>query len=330
MNVRQKKIQSSISGLLSQKKIQEFGVYSDLIADTNTNVWDGTKGWRSPRRWHRKSWLFLGAASEDVIVGAAIVDAGFIAKAFCYVYFPKTGELLEDGIDRPFAFEANFDANINSHWKLGNYEIKYTGKQLKFQFKGKKFQLTLENTNNNNGLSFICPSKGKKRPFHFTYKNLLLPTKITVTQKGKTQQFDQIYGSLDFSKGYPPKHTQWNWTSFMGNLEDGTPVGINVVDQFNQNMENAVWIGTESQLLGDMRYTYQKPLAKSLWKVEAVDGNLELEMQPNGSRKENIDVKVLKSKFTQVYGEITGKILYQGTWKALKGYGVMEEHEAIW
>ncbi|BDS12479.1 DUF2804 domain-containing protein [Aureispira anguillae] len=330
MNVRQKKILNSISSLLSQNKVQKYGAYNDVVSDTNTNVWDGSKGWNSPRRWQRKSWIFFGAYSPDIVVGFAIVDAGFLGKAFCYIYFPKTGELLENGIDRPFAFDANFEANLDSHWSLGNYQILTKNGQMHFEFKGKKFQISLQCTNNEHGLSFVCPSTGNKRPFHYTYKNLLLPTNIQLTKKGQTQQFNNLYGGIDFSKGYPPKHTDWNWTSFLGKLEDGTPVGINIVDQFNQNLENAVWIGTERILIGAVSYQYGPPLEHSLWKVVALEGNLELSMQPNGSRKENINIKLLKSKFTQVFGVIEGRILHQNQWKKLIGYGVMEEHEAIW
>lgn len=330
MNVRQKNIQSSISSLLSQKKVHTYGVYDDVVSDTNTNEWDGSKGWKSPRRWQRKSWVFLGAYNPEIVVGFAIIDAGFLGKAFCYVYHPNNQLLLEDGIDRPFAFDANFGANLNSHWKLGNYQLFTKNNQLHFEFKGKKFQISMQCTNNEHGLSFICPSTGNKRPFHYTYKNLLLPTNIQLTHKGKTKHYENLHGGIDFSKGYPPKHTNWNWTSFTGQLDDGTPVGINLVNEFNQNLENAVWIGNERILIGDVRYQYKKPLAKSLWEVKAVNGNLELEMMPNGSRKENINIKVLKSKFTQVFGPIKGRIRHEGTWKNLTGYGVMEEHEAIW
>ena len=88
------KIQPNIRKLNSGKEHQKYGVYNDLIQVTNTNAWDGTKGWKSPRRWQRKSWIFFGAYSAEISVGFAIVDAGFLGKAFCYIYHPKTGKIL--------------------------------------------------------------------------------------------------------------------------------------------------------------------------------------------------------------------------------------------
>ncbi|MCH2022508.1 MAG: DUF2804 domain-containing protein [Saprospiraceae bacterium] len=324
------KILPNIRKLYSGKKLEKYGIYNDLVQVTNTNAWDGSKGWKSPRRWQRKSWVFFGAYSADIFVGFAIIDAGFLGKAFCYIYYPKSGKILENGIDRPFAFGNEFEANLDSHWKLGKYQIYKKNGKIHFEFLGKKFQVKVQCDNNDNGLSFLCPSTGGKRPFHFTYKNLLLPTQIQLTQKGQKQTFSDLYGGIDFSKGYPPKHTNWNWTSFIGRLEDGTPVGINVVDQFNKNMENVIWLDTERILIGDVLYSYNKPLTKSEWIVKSVNGNLELKMNPNGSRKENINLKLIKSKFIQVFGAIEGKIKHKGTWKKLTGFGVMEEHEAIW
>ena len=95
-------------------------------------------------------------------------------------------------------------------------------------------------------------------------------------------------------------------------------------------MENVVWIGTERILIGDVKYHYSKPLTKSKWTVRSLNGDLELQMLPNGSRKENLNLKLLKSKFIQVFGAIEGQIRHEGEWKKLSGFGVMEEHEAIW
>ena len=136
---------------------------------------------------------FLGAYSADILIGFAIVDAGYIGKAFCYVYFPKTGELIENGIDRPMGFPSKFDAGFRDDWQLGNYRIhtQASGRML-FEYHGKKFQITLACQNNEQGLSFFCPSEGKNRPFHFTYKNLLLPTDIPVNLQRKKTRFQKI------------------------------------------------------------------------------------------------------------------------------------------
>ncbi len=330
MKLHQKIIATNINGFLSKNNLIDFGVYKGLPTNTNTLYWDNPKGFLSPRRWKRKAWFFVGAYSPNIIVGFAIVDAGYIGKAFCYVYFPKTGQFLDEGKDKPFAFANDFEANFDSPWQLGNYEIKTIGKQLIFTYKGSKFNLQLDCQQSHDGLSFICPSKGSNRPFHFTYKNLLLPTAIVLEQKGKKQFFDNIFAAIDYSKGYPPKRTYWNWASFVGQTKKGLAVGINLVHLFNDDMENIVLFDKQYFLLGAVEFIYQTVPRLSEWKVRSLDGSLELVLQPKGLREENINIKILQSKFVQFFGKITGKIKIKEQWHSLEGFGVMEEHKAVW
>jgi hypothetical protein len=103
------------------------------------------------------------------------------------------------------------------------------------------------------------------------------------------------------------------------------------VDGFNENIENAVWWGnSEHELIGKVLYEYQAPLESSTWEVNAAEGNLHLRLEPRGARKENINALLLKSKFTQVYGPMQGHIKKGDQLIKIWGYGVMEEHEALW
>jgi hypothetical protein len=324
------KIQPPLEHLAQTKNELQFGIFENLVKNTNTRSWDKASQWFSPRRWQRKSWIFMGAYHPSVYIGFAIVDAGFLGKAFCYVYFPGSKKLVENGTNRPFAFDKNFPADIESHWKLGNYSIKSRGEKFEFEYFGKQFSLSIDLMNNPHGLSFVCPSKGPKRPFHYTYKNLLVPSNIRCNIDGKDHYFEDIPSSIDFSKGYPPKHSQWNWTSFMGHLDDGTAIGINVVDKFNENIENVVWLGTKKIRIGPVHFQYDRPAEHSVWKLKSLNGKLSLSMQATGNRKEHLDLGLLKSKFIQVFGNIEGRILINDRWKSITGQGVMEEHEAIW
>jgi hypothetical protein len=309
--------------------LHPFGRYEQIVEQPSTKLWDGNGGPISRRRLERKTWLFIGAVHEDVFIGFAIVDAGLLSKAFAYVYDLKKNELIEDGITIPLGFPNDFDPNLRSEWKLKNFSIRSEGHKMLAAYEGKKFSLNIMVDLNDHGLNFICPSDAN-RPFHYTYKNVLLPSSAVLAYNGQIINFENLRASIDFSKGYPARKTFWNWTSFMGETEDGIPVGMNLVDGFNGNLENVIWLGDQRIYLGKIIYNYQPPLESSIWEVRSTDNLLKLEMNPKGARKENVNALVMKSKFTQVYGPMTGQIVIDGQLKKIKGSGVMEEHEALW
>lgn len=329
MKIQQKKIATPIDNFFSKNKLATYGTYQKRILDTNTNAWDGNKGWWSPRRWQRKAWIFFGAYTTDLVIGFAIIDAGYLAKAFCYVYQRHNDHYWEQEYARPFGFGKSFQGDLEEPWQLGPYQMHQHQGTWQLSYACQNIQLQLTFTESTPGISAFCPSD-KNRPFHYTYKNLLLPTQIYYKNTDFEYQENHALGSLDYSKGYPPRHTRWNWTSFMGQLEDGTPVGINAVHGFNQDLENALWVGDTIKCLGTMNYHCPNAPLEEAWQMQAQDKQLELRLIPDGLRQENINLGLLKSQFKQVFGSIKGQLYHQEQWQNIQGYGLMEDHEALW
>ncbi|MDC0534818.1 DUF2804 domain-containing protein [Francisellaceae bacterium] len=319
-------IQAKLNSIISNNNYIPYGAYTDTIHNTPTQIFPKNTPIQS-RRLKRKAWFFIGGYSNDLYIGLAIIDAGYLAKAFCYIYDTKTGEFTEDEITVPFGFKNSFDPSFNHKWQLKNYKINAQNDTIIATIQTKKFNLDLQLKNNTNGVSFFCPSE-KNRPFHYTYKNLLLSGRLNLKLNGKVQTFNNLKFGIDFSKGFPPRYTFWNWASFQGVCDDGTEIAMNLVDGFNNNLENVIWVNQKPKLTSMVKFTYSKPLAKSNWSV--CNQELELTLTPQGARNENINLLLVKSKFTQVFGNIKGKILIDDQWKNLKGHGVMEEHEAKW
>src|SRR6476646_4335170 len=116
--------------LPKQKSISEngthipFGVYEDLITDTNTSVWDKQGLLAKKRRTERKAWIFFGVYSPELICGFAIADAGMVATAFSYFYSFKDSVFEENKITSPLGFPSDFNPDLDSEWTLGDYSIK--------------------------------------------------------------------------------------------------------------------------------------------------------------------------------------------------------------
>lgn len=306
-----------------------YGAYNGLIPDTSLAAWDKEGGLFNRRRYQRKAWVFYGAYTPELMVGIAVADAGYLANAFAYFLVPETGLFVEDKVLLPFGFPNSFDPNLTDDWKLKNFSITTINNLMQCKLDG-KFKLQLTGQLNNNGLSFICPSAG--RPFNFTHKNLCLPTEMEVTYRGKTYKASGNIGGIDFSKGYPPRETFWNWASFIGATEDGTPVGMNLFRGHNDKYENAAWVGKERVLLSNTTFLYDKTqlLDQQTWHLKTDDGLVELEFEPYGKRAEKINALALSHDFTQPFGKFTGRIKHNNTWLNVTGYGPVEDHTSKW
>ena len=281
------------------------------------------------RRLKRKSWIFCSSYTADYYVGFAIVDAGYIAKAFCYVYDVKTGQRWEDSQIRPLGFPHSFNGAQSTTWSLSNYLIQVGQNDIKLHFKGRQFQIKWKIDLSTSGLLFICPSQGKNRPYHSTFKNMTCNQDLQIKTKDQLIRINSSTASIDFSHGYPPRHTRWNWLSMTGVSDCGKNIGMNLVDQFNENMENYMWIDGQVFPAGAVQFNYDKKQIDTDWSIKNDRSNIN--MNVHWQRSENLHIGILKSSFIQVMGSVKGTIKPpDSTLLSIHGFGVCEDHHSIW
>lgn len=321
-------IQPAIKSLYSASNLVPFGVYDGLIEDVSTANRDREGGLIPYRRRERKTWIFFGVYSTDLIAGIAIADAGIVANAFTYFYSFKDGTFVQDSALVPFGFGSGFNPGLNSSWKLGKYSIETVGNEMHLNYNG-KFKLTANARNTAAGASIVAPSNGD-RPFNFTYKNTCLPTKISISYNGREYSTEGTVGAIDFTKGYPPRETIWNWLSFSGVTSGGKSIGLNLVKHFNNDLENILWVDGKKHLLSSADFKMKDPLDKEFWTISTHDGILNCTLQPSGARSENVNVILMKSIFTQAFGKVEGRITIDGVSETFSATGVAEKHHALW
>jgi hypothetical protein len=299
-----------------------YGLYSGPVADMNTTPW------QSLRRGQRKTWLYAGAFSSRYYAGFAIADAGIVATAFAYIFDAQTGQYVEEKTTAPFAFGSGFDPDLKTTWDLKKFSIRPQGDKLICTYEGKRLQIKMTVLENGKGSTTIAPAGD--RPFHHTYKNLLLPTEVEARVDGQETKFGGNIGGIDFSKGYPPRHTFWNWASMNAVTDSGIEFGVNLVGDFNNSIENALWVAGEVSQLSQATFSYGRPVDKSNWQIATLDGILSMEFKPLGMRGEDINVLLMVSRFKQPFGIFTGTVRLHGQSHKFTGYGVVEEHFAKW
>ena len=314
--------------LIKVETLLPYGIYNDLINDVNTSFYDKQQ-FSLRRKTERKTWIFFGFYSKEITCGFAIVDAGIAATAFSYIFIPEENIFVEDKTTIPFGFDSDFNPNLYDTWVLKNYSIHSDQSRMFLETTNKKYELNIRANNNDNGFSVVAPSK-EKRPFNFTYKNLMIDSEVEIKYKGKSYHAKGNFGAIDFTKGYPPRETMWNWLSFIGKTTSGKTIAANIVDNFNDNMENILYVDGIKTVLSKANFLYKKPMDKNVWKINTLDNLLHLEVHPLGKRSEDLNLMFMKSKFTQIFGEIKGDVRIDGKLENFTAVGVTEEHFALW
>ncbi|MBY8967063.1 DUF2804 domain-containing protein [Algiphilus sp. NNCM1] len=303
------------------------GRYLGAIENLSTAVWDG----RGRRRLQRKGWIYFGAFSERTMVGYAVADAGLIATAFVYVYDRQSDTLVEEAVTRPMGFAAGFAPDWRQPWHLSagdrQWSVQRSGDGWHVSFQGRRLQLALTIHDGSEGLTAVCASPG--RPFHHTYKLAGLRADISGSVDGKALQ-TEAGASVDFSLGYPPRETQWNWLSVDGHCANGEHIAINGVAHFLNGFENALWCDGKVTPLSQMAFDYDPAQLMQPWQIRSLDGRVNIVFTPEARRGEHRHVGLLASRFTQPCGRFEGTVQTAQGPQSVQGYGVVEEHWARW
>lgn len=308
------------------------GVYAGAIDDLSTATWDGSCGLLSARRLQRKGWLYFGAFSPRYSIGLAVVDAGIAATAFIYLADRESGEMIEEKLLRPLGFAAAFVPDWRRPWRLAGsgreWCIGHDEGGWLVRFRGRRLQLDMRCGDDAPGLTAVSTAPG--RPFHHTYKLAGTAARLSLTVDGAAIAPFDARASVDFTLGYPPRLTLWNWASLDGTSEDGDAVAVNLVAHFMNGLENALWHDGAVQPLPQAAFDYDRANPLSPWRVRTIDGRVDVVFTPQGQRAENLRMGVMASVFTQPWGRFEGTLRTTRGTRRYSGYGVVEAHRALW
>lgn len=329
------------------------GRFDAPIGDLSTAHWDGNGKLLSRRRLQRKSWLYGAVFSERWIVGCAIADAGLLGSAFVYAFDRQSRRMMEYNSLRPLAFAADFQPSPNGVWAFKQGKQSWRIQPLTdqsgwhFQFTHPDWDVSFELHDNRTSISALnnAPSASHRgqpsRPFHYTHKLTGAVANLRLRMHHETHELTNVRGVFDFTLGYPPRATLWQWASWIGQLDDGRTLSGNLVAQTMNGLENAVWLGAANGSKDDAK-TDVIALPQAIfddlptdtaqtWQIRTADDRLRMQFTPEGARSERINLGLLASDFTQPFGA------FRGVWRdddgsehTLTGIGVVERHRALW
>lgn len=174
----------------------------------------------------------------------------------------------------------------------------------------------------------VCPvdtdRSDSRQSVNITQKSACLPVSGWINADGRRHRFgDNAVGMLDYSHGLLGRETTWQWAIAAGHA-DGTTVGFNVVEGFNDGLENVIWVDGVPRSIGRATMRFE---GESEWHVETADGELSVTLTTEGVRCQNIDLGPFSWESNQPLGRWHGTV---GN-RAVEGiYGVAESYRSKW
>ncbi|WP_268905929.1 DUF2804 family protein [Citreicoccus inhibens] len=123
-------------------------------------------------------------------------------------------------------------------------------------------------------------------------------------------------GGIDYTQYSLTPHSAWRWAFATGRLADGTPLGLNLREDFMPEgsvaNENALWLGDSAYPLAPVTFEYLDMQLLSPWRVRAVDGSVDLCFQPIHVHSENREEPLCRSRFELPVGLFEGTVTVGG------------------
>jgi len=301
------------------------------------------------RRFRLKEWVHIAVVHQEWYLSLSVVDLGFLVTSWLHLFDRRTGKAFEQGRKLPpWRFHApenlwgqqggigapgyRVSVHHNLERQVHRFVIEVNRKSRLPAVSGNL--LLHEDPARTQPLVALLPL-GRNRPM-FTHKSAC-PVSGALYIGNENVRFapDRDVALLDYHKAYYPRHTFWKWATFATTDANGSILGVNlthnVIRDDTRYNENCIWHGNGISLVGPARFNILKDRTQP-WKIRTEDGSVDLELVPQGLRRERVNLGLVASAYDQPYG------LYSGTLTDCDGkrheveevFGLAEDHAAIW
>lgn len=245
----------------------------------------------------RKRWRYVGFYGPGVMLCAARAQVGPLSQCFWQFW---------DGDGRGYA---------NTRLRPGSAEVRMDGAEIEIEAADLRARLRLGDST---PVETICPSGSG---WGWTRKRAGVPIRGTIETTEGRWALDG-HGVDDESAGYQKRRTSWLWSAGVGRAVDGRPLAWNLVEGINDppvNSERSIWIDGEPVEPAPVSFD-------GLAGVRFAEGSA-LEFTAASERARNDNFLVFRSRYRHLFGEFRGSL---GGVELAEGFGVIEEHDAVW
>ncbi len=299
-----------------------------------------------------KKWLYTFVATPEVALLMAVVDVNYTSNAFVMAVDLGTKEVLVDesflGPPRPLTRVndlANEGLEVWFRRPGADFSAERTSGDQRYHLRGRvgppvplarptfSLDAALLTAKASPALTVIAPVDGGI--VNVTQKWAGLLSFGQLEANGRRYMLDGGVGGVDSTQGYLGRETAWRWAFACGRLRDGTPIGLNLVEGFNETRddvnENAVWVGNALYPLGRARFEWNRGDLLERWHVTTTDGAVDLYFSPIAVHREHRDLKLVVTHFSQPVGTWHGTVTVDGvSHELLNVPGVTEDQSVRW
>lgn len=311
------------------------GRYAGTIARIDWTTLAPRPGWLW-RRLHHKRWHYVGLGHDEVFVGVAIVDVGWVSSAFAYAFDRRRGRLLadwtQDGLPHLQARVSDEPLHSAHAWFRGpgaRLSLRHAGDdalQLDVDVPGLQLSASLDLGGMPPPLLAIGPIDGGRA--HATQKTTALPVRGHVQAGGHTFGLDGAWAAVDASNGLLARDTAWRWAS-----AHAPGLGFNLQQGYFGHQENVLWLDGQPIALGAAQFEFDAARPLAPWRVRTVDGLLDLVFTPEGARAADKNFGIAASRYVQPIGTFSGtaRAHETATPRQVRNLlGVTEDHHSRW
>jgi hypothetical protein len=316
------------------------GSWSGAVRDTSFSGLSGeyARGFLE-KRFVEKRWQALFVATRDVMLSFAIVDAGYLSSGILSVFDRGARRVLIDShpVLPPLLAWLTDEANDGMRATLNGPRI-----SARLERSGGRVLATARWANAALDLSLdarrapppmSAVSHFGSGRFNFTQKLVGIPSEGEIRVGNAQFKLRGELAGLDFTHGHLARDTAWRW-AFASARHAGRLIAFNLSEGFMRSGggENALWVDGAPCSVGPVRFAFEPSAPLAPWRIESDDGGLDLTFQPEGYRAQNVDLKLVVSRYVQPFGVFSGHVTtVDGERLELDSLpGVTEDHAARW
>ena len=282
---------------------------------------------RTVRKMRLKKWHYFCLNHPLFYLCAAIADVGYMGNTFCYLVDRRSGCKFETESLRPFGWGVRVGSSSTELSKTRGIRIGFDhGRwlcELELHLQGKPLRA---NMNFGSGAPMCLLYPLHRNRGAYTHKEVGNPCFGSVEWDGETFFVDEALGGLDYTHSYADRHTNWKWLFLTGRLVDGRAFGLNLSELLYGSAENFLWLDQRLHSLGQVHFVSPK---EGSWRITGE--RVQLDFQPLGKRQQDVNMLLVRSAFTQPYGEALGTLHCEGEVLGIaSAFGVAEDHRAVW